>query len=62
MSITPRTEVSMKVVSQKGLCQVDHKVGDEWVMKARDLRCPPMCMFAFDSVDGAINLLMYGGS
>ncbi|UCC17927.1 MAG: TIGR04076 family protein [Dehalococcoidales bacterium] len=64
ISCTPNYEVSIKVVSQEGICLGKHKVGDEWVMKGRGdyWRSPNICMFAFTTIYPSIQMLMYGGS
>ena len=60
----PNYEVSIKVVSQQGICLGKHEVGEEWVMKGRGdgWRIPSMCMFAFSTIFPSIQMLMYGGS
>ena len=48
-----RYEVAVKVISQKGTCGHNHKVGDEWIFRGTTpeglclgafIRCMPMCM------------------
>ena len=53
-------KVRIKVVSQKGTCEVGHKVGDEWVI---DGKTPEgLCLFAFGSLLPTLTPLMFGGS
>jgi uncharacterized repeat protein (TIGR04076 family) len=53
-------KVRVKVISQKGTCEVGHKVGDEWVIDGK----PPegLCLFAFGSLLPSLTPLMFGGS
>ncbi len=55
-----RYAVSIKVISQKGTCHQQHKVGDEWVIK----RHTPegICLDAFHSLFPEARVLTYGGS
>ncbi len=64
MSVLPNSPVSIKVVSQKGICMAGYKVGDEWLVKGRDdgWKSPPICIFALGSLIAGLQLLMYGGS
>jgi len=64
MSVLPNSPVSVKVVSQKGICMAGYKVGDEWLVKGREdgWKSPPICIFALGSLMPSIQLLMYGGS
>jgi uncharacterized repeat protein (TIGR04076 family) len=53
-------KVSVKVVSQKGTCELGHKVGDRWVV---DYETPKgLCIFAFSSLFPSLLALMFGGS
>jgi len=53
-------KVRIKVLSQKGTCEVGHKVGDEWVI---DGKTPGgLCLFAFGSLLPSLTPLMFGGS
>ena len=61
----PNSHISIKVISQKGVCLGKHKVGDEWVMKGNEdgWKTPAgICMFAFSAIFPSIQLLMFGGS
>lgn len=54
-------EVAVKVVFQKGTCAIQHKVGDEWVIK--DGKTPPgICLAAFNALFPGAWVLMFGGS
>ena len=53
-------KVSIRVVSQKGTCALEHKVGDHWVV---DLKTPEgICLAAFNSLSPSLQVLMFGGS
>lgn len=52
-------DISIKVVSQKGVCGRGHKVGDEWVMGATTPA--GICLGAFPSLLSSARVLMYGG-
>ena len=54
-----RYKVSIRVVSQKGTCGNEHKVGDQWVT---DEKTPEgICLSAFDSLFSSLQVLKYGG-
>lgn len=54
-------DVSIKVISQPGTCQENHKVGDEWIVK--DGKIPGgICHSAFNSFGADLRVLRYGGS
>ena len=52
-------DVKVKVVSQKGTCTIDHKVGDEFVIS----RTTPdgICLSAFNAFFPNLRVLMFGG-
>ena len=53
-------KVVAKVISQKGTCGVEHKVGDEWAI---GLTTPEgICLAAFNAVFPAARVLMLGGT
>lgn len=53
-------KVSIKVVSQKGTCAEEHKVGDQWVV---DEKTPEgICLSAFNSLFPSLQVLMFGGA
>lgn len=54
-----RYEVIAKVISQKGTCAYEHKVGDEWLIG----RVTPqgICLSAFDAFFPALRVLQFGG-
>jgi uncharacterized repeat protein (TIGR04076 family) len=53
-------QVKAKVVSQKGQCEVGHKVGDEFIIG----NCTParMCSWAFCSLFPFVSALQAGGA
>jgi len=54
-------DVAVKVVSQKGNCEHNHKVGDEWIIE--DGKTPAgICMGAFAALIQDIRVLRVGGS
>ena len=54
-------EVVAKVVSQKGTCAAEHKVGDEWVITVS--KTPEgICPYAFYTLFPFAQVLMFGGS
>lgn len=54
-------DVSIKVISQKGHCAYDHKVGDEWIIN--DGKTPGgICLSAFASLMPNIRVLRFGGT
>ena len=55
-----RYDVAIRVVSQKGTCANEHKVGDEWVITGRTP--PGICLSAFNALLPGIRVLMFGGS
>ena len=52
--------VIAKVVSQKGTCSANHKVGDEFVIGHETPA--GMCLWAFGTMLPFVQLLRYGGS
>jgi uncharacterized repeat protein (TIGR04076 family) len=58
--MTERYDVSVKVISQKGVCAANHKVGDEWVIGSKTPE--GICFTAFQSVFPGIRVFMFGGS
>ena len=53
-------DVAVKVISQKGTCAAEHKVGDEWVIGAKTPE--GICIPAFDVLFPYAQVLMFGGS
>lgn len=52
--------VSVKVISQKGKCDQEHKVGDEWIV---GMKTPAgICLAAYNSIYPYIRVLMFGGA
>lgn len=54
-----RYEVLVRVVSQKGTCVQEHKVGDEWVIGRKTPE--GICLSAFDALFPNARVLMFGG-
>jgi uncharacterized repeat protein (TIGR04076 family) len=54
------SDVIAKVISQKGTCEAEHKVGDEFVMGEKTP--PNVCKWAFQSLFPFAQVLLYGGS
>ena len=58
--MSERYKVSIRVVSQKGTCALEHKVGDHWIV---DKETPEgMCLSAFNTLFPSLRVLMFGGS
>jgi len=55
-----RYEVLVKVISQRGTCEHQHKVGDEWVIG--NTTPAGICLGAFDTMYPYALTLMTGGS
>lgn len=55
-----RYKVAVKVISQKGTCAAEHKVGDQWIIE----RKTPggMCLSAYNAVYPNVRVLMFDGS
>jgi len=53
-------EVLVKVISQKGTCGAEHKVGDEWVIGSKTPQ--GMCLSAFDALFPSARVLRFGGT
>ncbi len=54
-----RYEVAIKIVSQKGDCPQEHKVGEEWIASKKTPE--GICMSAFHSLFPELRVLMFGG-
>ena len=52
--------VKAKVISQKGICEAGHKVGDEYVIGDHTL--PGVCSWAFCAIFPFAEVLLFGGS
>ena len=52
-------EVAVKVVSQKGTCAAQHKVGDEWVIGSKTPG--GICLGAFNVLLPSARVLTFGG-
>ena len=55
-----RYDIAVKVVSQKGTCAHEHKVGDEWVISGKTPE--GICLSAFNAMLPNIRVLMFGGA
>ena len=53
-------DVVVKVISQKGTCALEHKVGDEWVIGHKTPE--GICLSAFNALYPAAWVLMFGGA
>jgi uncharacterized repeat protein (TIGR04076 family) len=53
-------KVRVKVISQKGHCELGHKVGDEWLVGEKTPE--GMCIYAFASLLPFLTPLMHGGA
>ncbi|MFC1979712.1 TIGR04076 family protein [Chloroflexota bacterium] len=53
-------KVRVKVISQRGTCAEEHKVGDQWIVGTKTPE--GICIGAFNSLAQAIEVLTYGGS
>ena len=58
--MTERYDVAVRVISQKGTCAAEHKVGDEWVIS--DKSPEGMCLSAFNALYPSARVLMFGGT
>jgi uncharacterized repeat protein (TIGR04076 family) len=57
-----RYTVRITVTSQKGHCSVGHRVGDQWVVEKSKSTVPEgLCLSAFQSLQGMLVTLRYGG-
>ncbi len=55
-----RYDVAVKVISQKGKCAFEHKVGDEWVISGKTPA--GICLGAFNALYSSARVLMFGGA
>ena len=53
-------DVIAKVVSQKGTCGAEHKVGDQWVIGSKTTE--GICLSAFNALSPSLRVLRFGGS
>ena len=54
------SNIIAKVISQKGTCEAEHKVGDEFAIGQKTP--PGMCPWAFYTLFPFAEVLQYGGS
>jgi uncharacterized repeat protein (TIGR04076 family) len=55
-----RYKISIKVISQSGTCNRNHKLGDEWIVS--ETTPEGICLTAFNDLFPHIWALMFGGS
>jgi len=55
-----RYDVTIRVISQKGTCAAEHKVGDKWVIGSKSPE--GICLSAFNALYPGARVLMFGGS
>ena len=53
-------DVIAKVISQKGTCGAEHKVGDQWVIGGKTPE--GICLSAFNALFPSLRVLRFGGS
>jgi len=53
-------DVVAKVVSQKGTCGAEHKVGDEWVVGSKTPE--GICLSAFNALFPSLRVMRFGGT
>ena len=53
-------DVLVKVISQKGTCAAEHKVGDEWVIGSKSPE--GLCLSALHSMFMQARVLRFGGT
>ena len=53
-------DVAVRVISQKGTCGTEHKVGDEWVIGSKTPA--GICLSAFNAMFPNVRVLRFGGS
>ena len=57
-----RCEVAVKIVSQKGTCECEHKVGDEWLLGREGLSPEGLCLTALSTLFSFARVLRLGGT
>lgn len=55
-----RYEVRVRVISQKGTCEQEHKVGEEWILGTKTPE--GICLSAFYALFSNARVLMFGGA
>ena len=53
-------DVAVKVISQKGTCDAEHKVGDQWIIGSNTPA--GICLSAYNAVYPNARTLRFGGS
>ncbi|MFP3879583.1 MAG: TIGR04076 family protein [Dehalococcoidia bacterium] len=54
------TDVLARVISQRGVCEAGHRVGDEFVVGQKTV--PGLCSWAFHTLFPFVEVLQFGGS
>ena len=57
--MSERYQVAVKVISQKGTCAMEHKVGDQWILGTKTPG--GMCFSAFYALYPNARVLMFDG-
>ena len=57
--MTEMYDVLVRIISQKGECALEHKLGQEWVVS--DKTPEGICLSAFNAMLPNIKVLMFGG-
>ena len=52
-------DVAVKVISQKGNCGAEHKVGDEWIIRRKTPE--GICLSALMAIYPSLRVLRFGG-
>jgi len=58
--MTETYNVVAKVLSQKGTCGAEHKVGNEWIINSKTPE--GICLSAFHALFPSIRVLRFGGA
>jgi len=55
-------DIKVTIMSQQGICQAGHRVGDEWIIRKDALSPQGMCISAYNAIHPYVMALMFGGS
>ncbi len=58
--MTESYEIVAKVLSQKGYCGAEHKVGDQWVIGSKTP--DGICLSAFNALFPSLRVMRFGGA
>ncbi len=58
--MSDRYEVAVKIISQKGACGNEHKVGEEWVLRTKTPE--GICLSAFNALYPFARTFMFDGA